>query len=189
MDSVELTAAALGLACVLLTVHQHIACWPTGLAMVVLYLFVFFDARLYSDMLLQGVYVVLQLYGWYAWCRGGPAQSPLGVRRLSARGIMAWSMVSLAAATGLGWGMHTWTDASFPYVDAFATSASLTAQWLMGRKILESWIAWIVVDMVSIGMYWVKELYPTAALYTVFLGLAVWGWWEWSAAWRGTATA
>lgn len=89
----------------------------------------------------------------------------------------------------LGRTMHRCTDASFPYLDALTTVASLIAQWLMGRKVLESWLVWIFVDVISIGLYVAKELYLTAGLYSVFLVLATWGWAEWRAAWKRPATA
>jgi nicotinamide mononucleotide transporter len=179
MEWIELTAVILGLACVWLTVRQHIGCWPTGLAMVSLYIVIFFRAKLYSDMLLQVVYIGLQAYGWYAWLHGGAARTPLPVTRLTARAGVIWAAGCLVGSGTLGLVMHRWTDASFPYLDAFTTVASLIAQWFMGRKILESWLVWIVVDVVSIGMYLAKDLYLTAGLYTVFLLLATWGWFAW----------
>ena len=186
---IEIIAVVLGLACVWLTVRQNVGCWPTGLAMVTLYIVIFFRTKLYSDMLLQVVYVFLQIYGWYAWLHGGPQQSRLSVARLPKRLIGMWLLVGLLGAGMLGVTMHRYTDASFPYVDALATVASLIAQWLMGRKILESWLVWIFVDVISIGLYLAKELYPTAALYVVFLGLAILGWYEWRRSWRKLAMA
>jgi nicotinamide mononucleotide transporter len=180
VSTLEVLAVILGLACVGLTVRQHIACWPTGLAMVGLYIVVFYRARLYADMLLQVVYVVLQLYGWHAWVRGGPRRSGLEVSRLPWRAAVAWSIVCAVGTAALGTVMHLRTDASLPYLDAFATNASLIAQWLLGRKVLESWLVWIVVDVFSIGMYLMKDLYLTAALYAVFLALSVQGYRAWS---------
>jgi nicotinamide mononucleotide transporter len=179
MPPIELIAAALGLVCVWLTMRQHIACWPAGLVMVSLYIFIFYQAKLYSDMLLQVVYVFLQLYGWYAWLYGGPRRSTLGVTRLPCWQIGFWLGTCAISTWLLGRLMHVRTDASFPYLDAFAAVASLIAQWLMGRKRLESWLVWIVVDVVSIPMYLAKDLYLTAGLYTVFLILATLGFFEW----------
>jgi nicotinamide mononucleotide transporter len=189
MAWLEIIAAALGLACVWLTVRRHIACWPTGLAMVLLYIVIFYHAKLYSDMLLQVVYVFLQIYGWHAWLRGGPDNSPLAVHRLPASHMLPWVVVCLSGTLLLGWLMRSYTDASFPHIDAWAAVASLIAQWFMGRKVLESWLVWIAVDVVSIGLYLAKELYPTAALYAVFLILATWGWFEWKAACPQPVTA
>lgn len=189
MSLFELIATLLGLACVLLTVRQHVGCWPTGLAMVAMYIVIFYEAKLYSDMLLQVVYVFLQIYGWYAWVRGGEERRPLRVGRLGRYG-WAWSLAACAAGTiSLGTGMARYTDAALPYVDAFATSTSLVAQWHLGRKRLESWLFWITVDVVSIGMYVQKRLWPTAVLYVAFLALATWGWFEWRRAWRQPVTA
>jgi nicotinamide mononucleotide transporter len=179
MWMLEYAAAAFGLACVALTVRQNVLCWPTGLVMVALYLVVFYQARLYSDMLLQGVYIVLQVYGWYAWVYGGTNRSALAVTRTSPREMLAWGAVCLVGTAALGGTMRAFTDASLPFLDAFTTSASLVAQWLLGRKRLESWLFWIVVDVVSIGVYLAKGLYPTTGLYAIFLCLAVWGFFEW----------
>jgi nicotinamide mononucleotide transporter len=140
-------------------------------------------------MLLQVVYVGLQIYGWYAWLHGGPDKSPLIVTRLPPVHAAIWLFVGVLAAGSLGAAMHRFTDASFPYVDAIATIASLVAQWLMGRKVLDAWLVWIFVDLVSIALYFAKELYPTAILYVVFLGMATWGWYEWRNAWKKLAMA
>ena len=180
MTTLEVLAVILGLACVGLTVRQHVACWPTGLAMVALYIVVFYRARLYSDMLLQVVYVALQLYGWHAWVKRGPRRTGLAVSRLPRHTAAAWAVVCLVGTAALGTVMHLRTDAALPYLDAFATTASLIAQWLLGRKVLESWLVWIVVDVVSIGMYLAKELHLTAALYAVFLILSFQGYRAWS---------
>ncbi|HZL86831.1 MAG TPA: nicotinamide riboside transporter PnuC [Pirellulaceae bacterium] len=189
MSWLEIIASALGLVCVWLTIRRHIGCWPTGLAMVILYIFIFYRAKLYSDMLLQVVYVPLQIYGWYAWLRGGPDQTPLVVSRLPAWQFGLWLVAGAGPAHWLGHTMDTRTDAAFPYIDAIATIASLIAQWLMGRKVLESWLVWIFVDVLSIGLYLAKELYPTAILYCVLLILATWGWFEWKGVWKKQATA
>lgn len=189
MIELEIVAVVLGLACVWLTVRQHIGCWPTGLAMVSLYIVVFFRAKLYSDMLLQVVYVFLQIYGWYAWLHGGAGHTRLDVSRLPWRQVAPWMAVCIVGTAALGGAMSSYTDAALPYVDAFATVASLIAQWLMARKVLESWFVWIAVDVVSIGMYLSKSLHWTAGLYAVFLILAAWGWWEWRRSWQKLATA
>lgn len=189
MSTLELIAVLFGLACVVLTIRQHIACWPTGLVMVTLYIVIFREAKLYSDMLLQVIYVFLQMYGWWAWLSGGPDRSPLVVTRVPTRQLVPWLVTCLAGTVAIGWSMNTYTKAAMPYIDAFAAVASLIAQWLMGRKRLESWLLWIVVDIVSIGMYLAKELYLTAGLYLLFLVLAVMGYVTWEKTLRVPASA
>ena len=179
MTLIEVIAVLFGVACVVLTIRQHIVCWPTGLVMVVLYIWIFYQARLFSDMALQVVYIFMQVYGWVHWSRGGARDNPLPVARLSSRAKVAWGLVAVLGTVGLGYSMNRWAGAALPYWDAFTAVLSLIAQWFLARKILESWLLWITVDIVSIGIYFVKELYLTAGLYAVFLGLATIGLMTW----------
>ena len=184
MSAIEIAATLLGLINVWLIVRRNIWNYPFGLAMVVLYGKIFFDAKLYSDALLQGYYVAIQLYGWWFWLRGRADDGRIivvlmdGRARLSAIGIVA------GGAALLGWLMASQTDASLPYWDATTTVMSVVAQFLLSRRRLECWLLWITVDVLSIGIYAYKELYLTAGLYTVFLGLASWGLVAWHRAWR-----
>ena len=180
LDTLELIATAFGVACVWLAVKRSIWTWPTGLVMVSLYIVIFGRAKLYSDMGLQVIYVGLQLYGWWHWLHGGrDGESELPVGRLGSQALAGWIAVSVAGTAVLGWIMATRTDAALPYPDAFTTVTSLVAQWLMARKALENWSFWIAVDVVAIGVYLAKGLYPTAILYAVFLGMCVVGYREW----------
>lgn len=185
LTDIEIWATVFGLACVALTVRQNIWCWPTGLVMVSLYIAIFWQARLYSDMGLQVVYVFMQLYGWWYWLNPGPEKAELPVTRLRPVEWGVWFSVALVGTVGLGGLMATQTDADLPFWDATTTVLSLIAQWLMATKRLESWLFWIVVDVLAIGIYWVKDLHPTAVLYAVFLVLATIGFF----AWRGSVTA
>lgn len=179
MTLIEGVAVVFGLMCVWLTVRQNIWCWPTGLVQVSLYIFIFYEVKLYSDLMLHFVYIGLQIYGWYHWLHGGKNRANLPVSELGSRSRLAWSLIAIAGTGGWGYLMATYTDAAVPYGDAFTTIASLIAQWLMARKRLESWLFWIVVDVVAIGIYWHKSLYLTSGLYAVFLVLATIGWLEW----------
>ncbi len=179
MTWIEATAVIFGLLCVWLTVRQNIWCWPTGLVQVALYIVIFYDAKLYSDVILHVVYVALQIYGWYHWLYGGRDRSKLAVSSLQARGLLGWVLVVAAGTAGWGWGMARFTDASVPYWDAFTTVASLVAQWLMTRKRLQSWLFWISVDIVAIGVYLHKSLIMTSGLYLIFLVLATMGFFAW----------
>jgi nicotinamide mononucleotide transporter len=176
LDPVEVAATVSGLASVVLTVRQSVWCWPAGLVMVALYAWVFFHAKLYADMGLQILYVFLQIYGWRTWTRG---RAELPVRRVRPREAAGWGVASLAAWAGLVWLLVTHTDARSAHVDAAQTVLSLVATWLMAKKALENWLLWIVVDVLSIGMYLSRDLSLTAGLYAVFLALATLGWFSW----------
>lgn len=177
---VEWTAAALGFACVVLTVRQNMWCWPTGLLQVLLYIYVFLSARLYSDMILHVIYVVLQVYGWWAWLHGGKDKGRLQTSWLSGRVRAAWALVIFAGTFTWGFLMARFTDAALPYWDAATTVLSIVAQYLLAHKKIESWVLWIVVDILCVGIYFVKDLHTTMVLYAVFLVLAVMGLKKWT---------
>lgn len=179
MGITEALAVVTGLACVILTVRQNIWCWPIGIISVALYIVVFHDARLYSDMGLQVIYVFMQIYGWHNWLYGGADRGELSVSRLTPFSLAAWISVSAIGSYSLGYGMSSYTNADLPYVDSTATTMSLVAQWLMSKKILECWLIWITVDVISVAMYFVKDLYMTTGLYAVFLTLAMSGFLAW----------
>ena len=187
---IELIATFFGFACVVLTIRRNIWCWPTGLVQVLLFIIIFYDAKLYSDLILHVIYVGLQIYGWNCWL----AQRTLSddaadlaeetVTSLSQSALTIWFAVTVIGTIVLGLSMKTFTDAALPFADAFTTVASLVAQYLLAHKKLESWLFWIAVDVISIGIYVYKSLIPTSVLYSAFLVLAIIGY----VAWRRTMT-
>lgn len=183
MSPLELIAATLGVIAVWLTVKQNIWCWPVGLVMVLMYSWIFFDVKLYSDMLLQVVYAVLQLYGWWQWSRGGNQQggphNGRVVSRLSVRDLVVSVLIGALASVLLGYVMATHTDAASPWLDAALTAFSLVAQVWMAQKRLECWPLWVVLDVIFVGLFISKGLYLTAGLYAVFTLLALHGWQSW----------
>lgn len=179
MTTIEVTAVIFGFLCVFLTIKENIWCWPTGLIQVFLYIFIFYDAKLYSDVILHIIYVALQFYGWYFWLHGGQERKEASVSELSRSWLTLSLAISVLATLLLGYLMANRTDASFPYPDAFTTVFSLTAQWLLSRKKVESWYFWIAVDCVAIGVYYAKGLHLTSGLYTLFLGMAIAGLFRW----------
>ncbi|MGE5748941.1 MAG: nicotinamide riboside transporter PnuC [Gemmatimonas sp.] len=184
MNPIEIVAAVFGVVSVFLSVRQNIWSWPTAIVNVGLYIFVFFESKLYGDTGLQVVYVVLNAYGWYHWLYGGKNRTELPVSRTSPR-LGAFLIALGAVGTALlGTILARKTDAALPYVDSLTTSTSLIAQWMMTRKLLENWIIWVAVDVIYIGMYIFKHLYPTSGLYLVWLVLSAMGYFQWRTALR-----
>ena len=179
MGWIEIVATVFGLACVILYMFRNVWAWPTGLVQVVLYCYIFYEVKLYSDLILHVIYVGLQLYGWYHWLYGGARRDSLPVRVLAPRTLAGWAALGLVGTLLWGTLMARYTDAALPYPDAFTTVLSLIAQWLLARKVLESWLFWIVVDVAAIGIYLVKGLYFTSGLYAAFLVLATLGFLQW----------
>lgn len=179
MTWVELIAASLGALSVYLMTQQKPAAWPIGLLMVLLYIWIFYDARLYSEMLLQVIYVVLQLYGWWQWLRGGEQRHGRTVSNLNSTGVGQGLLIGTTVTLSLGFAMSQYTNANLPWLDAALTGFSLIAQYWMAQKRLQCWLLWIVLDIIYVGMFISAELYLTAVLYMVFTALAVYGWLEW----------
>jgi len=175
----ELCAVAVSLVAVYLTTRQLIWCWPFNMVGVALYAGVFFEARLYANMGLQGVYFALAAYGWWAWLHGGEDQGELQVRRVD---IRTAALLLAGAAIGgllLSQALALFTDASMPRVDALLTAFSIAAQWMQARKLLENWLLWIAVDVVYVALFLYIGLLATAALFGAFLVLATMGFLSW----------
>lgn len=176
MGVLEWVAAALGLLNVALVVRRSVWNYPFGIVMVTLYFFVFFEAKLYSDALLQVFFLVIQFYGWREWLRArGDEGGAVPVDWLT-RGARAW-WFGTTLMVSLAWGsmMARFTDAAAPFPDAMIAGASVAAQILLSVRRVENWILWILVDIIAIGLFYSRELYATAGLYVVFLVLAVIG--------------
>jgi nicotinamide mononucleotide transporter len=184
MTPIEYVAALFGIVSVYLVTRQSIWAWPTGIVNVGLYIAVFFAARLYADMGLQVVYLILSVYGWYVWLYGGAHHSALPVSRTSRRLGITLLLLNAAAWIVLATLLDRHTNAVLPWLDSLLTTSSLAAQWMMTRKLLEHWLVWIMVDVAYVPMYLSRGLYPTAALYAVFLVLAVVGYRDWRRPWR-----
>ncbi|HEU4321750.1 MAG TPA: nicotinamide riboside transporter PnuC [Roseiflexaceae bacterium] len=179
MDIYELIGSAFGLISVYLTMRNNIWCWPTGMVSVLAFAVLFFNSKLYADMLLQIFFFVTSAQGWYYWRRGGAGHSELPITLLTRRQIGALGVGLVAAVALVGWLFASYTDAHLPFWDAAASGASVVAQVLLMRRKLENWYLWIAVDILSVGIYLYKQLYLTAGLYVVFLALAIGGLLAW----------
>lgn len=178
---VEWIAVACGLVNVALIIRRSVWNYPFGFAMVVLYFFIFREYRLYGDAALQVYYFVIQIYGVWYWLQGQGGDGrvmvvPLPRARLA--GYLAITGVMWALIAAL---MARYTDAAAPWQDAAVAALSVLAQFLLSRRNVESWLVWIAVDLLAIELFFSRGLMPTAALYVVFLCLAITGWFQWRA--------
>ena len=185
MSAAELAAFGLGIANIVLLIRRNVWNYPFGIAMVAIYFFVFRDAKLYSDALLQIFFLVVQLYGWWHWTRARAETGEIRVEVLQPATRLLLAVSSLVLIAGWGWLMATMTDASFPWLDASVAILSVFAQVLLARRYLENWVVWILVDLISIGLYAAKGLWLTLLLYVIFLALATLGLVRWRQALHG----
>lgn len=184
--SISVTEAwgfATGGTCVWLVVREHIWNWPIGLANNVVFFGLFFQSRLYADMGLQVLYLILGIYGWINWVSGGKDRTRLPISRASR---LDW--IALLIAIPLG----TWVlrevlvavNGAAPFWDSLTTVLSLAAQYLLCRKRLENWFFWIVADIIYVPLYLARGLPLTALLYSVFLVMCFFGIREWNRSWK-----
>jgi nicotinamide mononucleotide transporter len=181
MDGLELAGLISGLLCVWLLIRENVWTFPLGLVYAVVSVAVFMDQRLYADVLLSGYYVLMNAYGWYYWLEGGSRTEsddlpPSNVPHLTAYGLGGVVVVGIAV---MGWLFDTQTDADLPYWDSATTLMSFAAMWMTARKYIESWLVWLVVNVIATGMYLVKGIELYALLYAVYLVMAVMGWRAW----------
>ena len=182
MSVLELIAVVFSLASVVLAVRRHAATWPVGMIAVAAYFTVFTEARLYADAALQGVFFAQGVYGWACWMRSGrvagaATEAPIVALEWPRR--LAIAALVTAAAWGIATGLSRYTDASSPRLDATVSVLSLTANWLLARRVIDNWALWIIADVLYIGLFVSKGLNASAALYAVFLVLAIAGWRSW----------
>lgn len=179
---VEVVGALLGIAYIFLSIKQNIFTWPIGLATSVLYIFVFFQSKFYADMGLQFYYVFVSIYGWYMWLKGNPANKSesIPLSHITPRFAVSATIASLFIWLILWFILNYLTDSPIPVMDSFTTALSIVATYMLARKIIEHWLIWIVVDMVSAGLYIYKDLWPTTLLFVVYTAMAVVGYVQWT---------
>ena len=185
----ELTGVISGLLCVWLLIKEHVLTFPIGMLYASVTVIVVARALLYADVVLNLYYVLMNAYGWYYWVYGGKqlraSQGELLPQRLARSTLIRLLAITLIGSVIMGFYFALFTQADMAYVDSLTTVASFVAMWMSARKLLSSWVAWFVIDVVQIGLYIVKGmnanpgLFLYAGLYGVYLLMAVWGWLQW----------
>lgn len=175
MSDLEIIAVIVNVLGVWLTARRTPWCWPVNVIAVLLYVWIFYDVKLYSDMLLQIVFVFMQGYGWWRWRSGQVEAGRVHAERLPLPVAFTSLAIGALLALSLGACMARFTDAQVPWLDAALTAYSLVASYWAARKYVASWWLWIVLDVVYTGLYYHKALPLTAALYAGFIILALYG--------------
>jgi nicotinamide mononucleotide transporter len=176
----ELVSIVLAVITVVLNIARNHWAWLFAIVSSATYGAVFFDARLYGDMGLQLVFIVVSVWGWYQWLYGGTRHDALPVTTMAPGGwprAMAGWLVGFALLAAF---LKTWTNTDVPYADGFLTAGSLVGQLLLSRKKVENWHIWIAVDVLYVGLYLYKGLTLTAMLFAAYVVLAAIGLRTWS---------
>lgn len=184
MATLEWVAAGLGLVNIALLVFRSVWNYAFGIASVAIYIFVFFESRLYAESGLQVFFVLAQAWGWYLWLKVGDENARVPVRWLDWQSRAVWLAVTAALSLNLGWAMHRFTNAAMPYADSAIAGASVAAQILLAYRRVENWALWIAIDVAAVALYINRGLYPTAGLYGGMLVMSLFGLREWVVAAR-----
>ena len=175
----ETVAVVLGVAYLLFAMRENSLCWYCAFISTGIYIWIFGDVSLYMESALNAYYMVMAVYGWYQWRRGGSSAN--GIK------LSVWGIKQHMAAIGLvlilsvvsGYLLSQNTEAHMPYIDSFTSWGSVITTFMVARKVLENWLYWIVINSVAIFLYIDRDLYQTAGLFAIYIILSVIGFIAW----------
>jgi nicotinamide mononucleotide transporter len=185
ISAAEWVAVAFALGYVVLAIRQNALCWASSIVSSGIFLVLFSRQGLVMQAWLQAFYVAMGFYGWWSWRRGGTEARPeLPVNRWPLRRHVAALAVIVVVSVANGRIMAGESGGLVPYVDALTAWTSFFGTVLLARKVLENWLYWIVIDLVSAGLYFSQDLHATAVLFVVYSAMATRGYRQWHADWR-----
>ena len=185
---IEILGTIVGVVYLWLEYKANIYLWLVSIIMPAIYLYIFYVAGLYADFAINIYYLLIAIYGWMAWKYGFKLFSAkrekngdemLRISHVPKKLWIRLMAVYVILQLSITWVLIAYTNSDVPWLDSFTTSVSILAMWLLARKYLEQWLVWIVVDVVSAGLYLYKDLYYTSALYAVYAIIAIFGYYKW----------
>jgi nicotinamide mononucleotide transporter len=183
----EIIAVIASLLYVILAAKKNRWCWPAAFISTVIYSFLFYKFYLWMDSFLQIYHMGMAFYGWYCWNKHTEVfdvkKVQLKAYQLKTHVIIITGLSVTSLVVGILMDKYTPTD--FPYLDSTTTVFAVFATYLVAQKVVENWLYWIVIDAVSIYLYVEKDLMPTAFLFTVFIVIAVYGYYKWRQEYKG----
>ena len=176
---IETFAVFFGLLSVWYAKKEIIWLYPTGIVSIIIYIDLTFQHKLYGDMAIQIYYLIMSIYGWYFWIEGKGAKVPVPISKNNAHENLIVFLLFLGSFLFIRFGLEL-TDSNVPGWDALTSALAIAGMWLMARKKIEHWIAWIIVDIISVPLYFYKGLPFTSFQFLLFTILAVWGYLTWN---------
>ena len=182
-SGIEILAAVLAVLYLVLAIRQRLSCWVAAFISSCLYVWVFFGARLYMESVLNAFYAAMAVYGFWQWRRGrgggalAVSRWPIVPHLIGLLGIVVLALIN-------SYFLRRYTSAAFPLVDSMVTWSSVFATFLVARKVYENWHWWLVIDSVSLCLYFTKHLYLTTLLFGFYLVLIVLGMRQWRSSLR-----
>lgn len=179
MSPLEIFAVIISIIGVTLTIKRNMWCWVFNFFAFVLYAYLFFEFKLYGETILQLFFMVVNFYGFYHWLKGKQQDHEIRIEPIAVQTVILQMIIAAVGGGVFGLSLHYFTDAALPMLDSQLAAFSLLATYWTSRKHIATWVLWVFVDIVYVGMFMYKELFLTAALYAAFVGLAAFGWWQW----------
>ena len=178
--SIEGLAVSTGLASVWFSVKERIWVYPIGLISVSIYVYLSFIYGIYADMGINIYYILMSIYGWYRWLQPSESGAAKEITRNSGKEWLLSIVLFLLSWVILFVILQRFTDSEIPLWDSLTTSLAIVGMWLMAEKKVEHWLFWIATDLLSIPLYYYKDLLLTSGQFFVFTILAVIGWLQWN---------
>ena len=178
MSSWEIMAASLGVIYVILAAKESLWTWVFGFFSTLIYTILFWEGALVSSSLLNFYYMLMAIYGFYAWRKGSEGDE-LNISTLSFLKNLQFIGVGIVLSIVIGYLSNTYTDARLAYMDAFVLTFSVLATWMLTQKILENWLYWLVIDSVAIVLYWNTGYLATVILFVIYIILGIYAYVTW----------
>ncbi len=173
---IESIAVFFSILYVILAAKENIWCWGVGAISVSLYIYICFFAQLYPETSLQVFYLLMAFYGYYHWTK---KEQSLQISEWSIGKHLFILVIGAILTFLMGFYFATYTNAKMPIVDSFTTVFSLFATYMVAKKILGNWLYWIVIDAVSVYLYFSRDLHLTSLLFMVYTIIAIFGYFSW----------
>jgi nicotinamide mononucleotide transporter len=179
IQALEAISVLFGIAYIVLAARENIWCWPAALVGTATAIVLFWDVSLLMESALNGYYLIMALYGWWQWKYGSSDQGKLAITSWGLQPhLIAISLIIVLSLIS-GYLLNTHTQAALPYVDSFTTWAAVITTWMVAKKILENWLYWIVIDAVSVWLYYERGLLLYAVLFVAYTMIAWLGFNQW----------
>ena len=175
----DITTTILGLAYILLEYKASVWMWVVGFFMQCLGIVLYYQKGLYADCGMEFYYLAMTIYGFIAWKKHASKKQDLPIRHMPKRTAVIWLCLAAVIWLALYLILTNFTDSRVPILDAFTTALSIVGIWALARKYLEQWFVWIVVDVVTCGLYFYKDIPFKASLYVLYVVIAVFGCLKW----------
>ncbi|HPW98783.1 MAG TPA: nicotinamide riboside transporter PnuC [Flavobacterium sp.] len=177
----EITAVLFGLLSVWYAKKNNVLVFPTGLISTMIYVYLLWKWSLLGDMIINGYYAIMSIYGWYHWTRKKEdvVEFPISI---TTKKEHVWSWILFVAAMLFVIFVYNYFDkftSWTAYIDTLTTGIFFAAMWLMAKRKIENWILWIIGDIISIPLYFYKGYTFTSIQYIIFTIIAIYGYLEW----------